>query len=404
MAAQDLIVSFLSSVPKDVTSRFATPPVLHAVPGAPLGQGRSFYQAYLSKYRDAKGAVLPNLFKASGGTELGRVCVMGFSNGVDSGIGQLLELASDASKIDVCCAFDGIHGSFVKGPSGTAIKDPITKKPVLVTASYGKWIAFAARAAAKKPSADPKAQLCLITHSSVEPDFPSTTETANYIWEQVLPNAPADYEAAYWSELDDLVYPGGLTIASVDTAGTGQPMPKWTWKSFSDGWYDRRVCNGLSVFGWGDPGKSALGRIQAACRDRYNQTADHIFQAKAVLPAILHAYLVPRWNPSCGPMPAPSTSGLGDEPVVCSPGEGLRYDEAPDEPLVSPIPIPAEPTSCPYPKGGDVLVGSKQSPCATTSPPVPMPPPPGAALSAMGAALVGAAVGFGAVRCLQRRR
>jgi hypothetical protein len=391
--ATDLIVSFLSSVPPEVAARFQKPPALLAVPGAPLGQGRTFYASWLSGVRDGAGNVVPGMFARAGGKgDIGRVAVIGFSNGVDAGVSQVLE-ANDAQKIDFVGAFDGIHGSFVKNPAtGNPIKDPKSGLPVMVAAAYNKWIAYGRMAAQKRPSSDPQSPQLVITHSSIEPPFPSTTETANLIWAEILKTTPADYEATYWSELDKIVYPGGLSFKSIDTASTGQPMPSWTWESFADGWYDRRVANGLSIFGWGDPGVSPEKRIQASCRDKFNCTADHLFQAKGVLPAILTVYLAARWNGACGPV-----SGLGDG-TVCTTGDGRPYDAGPSGPLPTPValPLPSLPVACPYPSPGQVLVGSKADPCATESAPLPLHAPPSKSPLPSGANLLAAALGLGA--------
>lgn len=392
--AQDLIVSFLSSVPPSVLSKFTTPPLTLAVPSAPIGHGRTFYADWLQTVRDGKGNVIPGMFARAGGKgSIGRVAVIGFSNGVDSGVSQVLD-ATDAPKIDFVGAFDGVHGSFVAGK--------------MYPASYGKWIAYAMLAAASK---DPNAPQLVVTHSSIEPPFPSTTETANLLWQEVLSRIPQDYMSTYFAELDDLVYLGGKSIKSVNT---GQPpgtvMPSWVWQSFNDGWYDRRNANGFSVFGWGDPGVSPLGRIKAACRDRFNNTADHIFQAEAVLPAILNAYLVQRWNPLCGDLPV---NGFGA--AACAPGTGRPYEAGPDGPLVSPFPLgvslPETPTTCAYPPPGKVIIGGTD-PCATESAPIPAPPDAatvdaavyGAIAPRVLAAVAGVVGGYVGMKYLNRRR
>ncbi len=396
--ATDLIVSFLSSVPAAVASKFKKPPLFVAVPAAPMGQGLSFYRSYLAAHTDGRGNVVPGLFKQAGGSgSIGRVAVIGFSNGVDSGVSQLLG-ANDAKKIDFIGAFDGIHGGFLVDP-----KPSVGFLGQLNMSRYGKWIAAAQRAAAQKPSENPKAPVMVITHSSIEPSFPSTTETANAIWQEALATAPADYEATYWSELDGIVYPGGMQIKST----LASDPPTWTWSGFDDGWYDRRICNGLSIFGWGDPGVSPQKRIQAICRDRYNGTADHLFQARAVLPAILETYLVGRWNPVCGPV-----SGLG-QASGCTGGDGGSYDEGEEGPLTAPlpaplpIPVPKAPVSCPYPKPGYYIVGSKSDPCAQVPEGVP-PKPPAPSPASFGAGhvvagLAGAAVGFAGARWAMKR-
>jgi len=397
--ARDLIVSFLSSVPPSVLANFTTPPLLLPVPSPPPnpdgtpGKGRPWYASWLQGLKDGQGRVIPGMFARAGGSgTIGRVAVIGFSNGCDSGVSQVLD-ASDAQKIDFLGAFDGIHGSYVGGR--------------LLPSSYGKWIAYAMQAAATK---DPNAPTLVVTHSSVEPPFPSTTETGALIWQEVLARIPQDYMSTYWAELDDIVYPGGKSIKSARTSPGSSPLPSWVWQSFNDGWYVRRNANNFSCFGWGDPGVSPQGRIQAACRDRFNNTADHIFQAEGVLPAILNAYLVARWNPLCGDLPV---NGFGA--AACAPGSGRPYDAGPDGPLVSPyllgLSLPETPAVCAYPPAGKVIVGGKD-PCATESAPIPAPPPPPAEIAAdvatalapkLLAGAAGLAAGYLGARYLGRR-
>lgn len=368
--ATDLIISFLSAVPPDVLGAFHTRPLTLAVPSAPVGHGHTFYADYLGKFRDGKGNLIPGLFHNAGGHgAIGRVAVIGFSNGCAEGVTQLLA-GNDAQKLDFVGGFDGIHGSFIKPTH------------LLYPPSYANWVAFG-RLAAAQPPAD-NGPLCVVTHSSIEPAFPSTTETGAFLWDEVLRGAPANYESSYWSELDDITYPdGGLSIPSVDTAGRGGAMPRWVWSSFNDGWYIRRVANGFSVFGWGDPGRSPMGRINAQCRDRFNNTADHVFQAKAVLPAILSTYLVPRWNDPPGQL-----TGFGASSASGSTG-GRVYDAGPDGPLKNPFPLgvalPVKPQTCPYPAApGHVITGATSNPCATA--PDPMPPMPAQPLASQAAA------------------
>lgn len=354
----DLIVSFLSSVPDSVLSLFKDTPKTLAVPSAPIGHGRTFYADYLQKLKDGSNHVIPGMYAAAGGKgEIGRVAVIGFSNGVDSGVSQVLD-ASDAQRIDFVGAFDGVHGSFF----------PETTR--LWPTAYAKWIAYGILAASARVSEN-RSPVLVITHSSIEPSFPSTTETAALIWDEVLKRAPADYESTYEGELDRLTWPSGVTYSSVDTASSGKVMPKWTWSSFNDAWYVRRNANGMSTFGWGDPGLSPQKRIHARCRDAFNNTADHLFQGKTVLPAILRAYLVSRWNPACG--------GLSGDATGCVPGSGRTYGQGPDGPLVSPYPLgislPVTPPTCAVPSGKLVVVGAGGNACATETSPYVVPPP-----------------------------
>lgn len=361
----DFVVSFLSSVPASVQAQFQRPTKFLAVPAAPLGGGRKFYADYLQKHKDGKGNVIPGLFKAAGGSgEIGRVAVIGFSNGCDSGVSQLLQ-CNDARKIDFVGAFDGIHGSFVPG----------TKR--LSLSAYNQWIAYAMLAAGTRPSDDPNTPVMVITHSSIEPTFPSTTETAALIWDYVTQQLKQEPEHVYPYTLGkNYAYPATFKSTNPNNVPASQ-LPSWTWQSFTDGLYVTRKANNLTILGWGDPGVSPQKRIQARCRDTWNNTADHVYQAQSILPQVLSAFLVERWNPICS-----GSSGVGGG-IFGSLGDGASctlvgksYDEGPEGPLpgvASPIAIPTKPLVCPYPPSGETIVGGPGNACATS--PSGNPPP-----------------------------
>lgn len=123
MATLDLIVSFLSSVPNTIGNMYTSRPLQLVSPvsqfkSAKWPGGRAGYRQWIAQYRDAKGGVIPGMFRAAGGKvgdTIGRVCVMGFSNGC-IGVDEVLR-ASDSNKIDTVFAIDGIHGGYVNVPA-----------------------------------------------------------------------------------------------------------------------------------------------------------------------------------------------------------------------------------------------------------------------------------------------
>jgi hypothetical protein len=182
-----------------------------------------------------------------------------------------------------------------------------------------------------------------------------------------------------------------------------------SWANIEDGWYDQRVCNNFYVLGWGD-----LGGSHPATRDKYAY-ADHHFQARVVLPAVLQEFVVKRWNKSCeGPV-----AGFGaDDPDVgiCKPEEGVGYDDSVEQkqdyvPDLTPTSPPLQP--CPFPGSGEVLTGSKTDRCAVAPGGVQSKPKPEnklltgpqvfAALAALGAGYAGVRYGKDIWRRLRRR-
>ena len=350
MSRVDLIVSFLSSVPADVVPKFSRQ-VLNVVVNAGSDDQ---YTNWWKQHSDTHGNVFPTVFKQFGaglpaGSTLGRVGVVGFSRG---GIGARETLrANDAGNIDAVIICDGVHGSYI---------DPFKKS--LFAPQYSPIIA-AGTAAAKNTGSAP---LCMITHSSIiPPGFPSTTETSNLLWDEVLKTAPANYESTYWADLDRLAYPGETGVIRDGSFG---PV---AWSAFDDSWFDRRSANNFSVFGWGDPNGKGGVRVRDVAGGGH---CDHIFQARKVLPALLEFYVARRWNSALG-----GTSGIGASFGALGDDSGAQeYDAKAQQPLVAPGGltqyIPKIAGGCPYPPPGMVIVGSKDNPCALVPGQIPRPP------------------------------
>jgi hypothetical protein len=136
----------------------------------------------------------------------------------------------------------------------------------------------------------------------------------------------------------------------------------YTWHGMADGWYDRRAANNLYVFGWGDVDAQGL-----RTRDPTGN-ADHIFQGQQVLPAMLHEFVVSRWNTDCGVV-ASATAGFGADACVPGTGRGYTDPQGPKVDYFPNLPDGVDPTTCPPPPPGHVLVGAPDNPCATAPAP-----------------------------------
>lgn len=370
MAKKDLIISFFANSPglKSALSALEDPFV--------------FFQPQIAdrKYKEfvqgAGNSVLGiwNMAKKPG-DDLGRVAVLGFSEGA-MGVRAVLE-TSDASAIDAVIPCDGIHTQ--KLPGG-----------LLEMSKLAPFISYAKMAASVPPSKNPNVKLLCITHSAIVPQFASATETASVIWVEATKGldevesqncgwpCPA---AIHESALNSIVYPGGWTSVRPSGPATNfLPPAPFTWTGFSDGWTQRLIANNLYVFGWSYPTK--------------NQTKDptgnrdHVFQAEMVLPAVTKELLVSRWNGVCGPM-----MGLGAETCVKA-GRGYFDQEA--KPLENPfplgVPLPKSPIQCPSPPPGKTIVGQPGDPCWIGSESIPFHSKSQAANWMM--AIGGAAIGY----------
>ncbi len=406
-AQRDLIGSFLTAMPPTLQNMYASKPLMIVSPVTQFGGGgfpggRSGYHQWLAQF-NVGGNVIPGLFRAAGGQPgdtIGRVCVMGFSNGC-IGVDEVLR-AKDSAKIDTVLAIDGIHGGYISGRQ-------------LYLPAYKRYLNHAAHVVQQNPEADVNAPIMVATHSAiVPPNFPSTTETTDLIWRMAWTKAPEDVltldcdfdcvPVIYERALASVTWPGGKKLCSNVTNKC------YSWKGLADGWLDRRIANNLFVLGWGDRKGNKI-----VTRDPMG-TVDHIFQGRVVLRELLKEFTVKRWNAQCGVVAATAGFGQDDVVVQCTrPGRGVVYDQSdagakdyfPDIPESAP-----PPTKCPAPPPGHVIVGG-DNPCETMKlpPPPPKLPPTAAAppvdwQRALWVGL-GAAAGYGGVRMaskLLRRR
>lgn len=376
MVKRDLVVSFLSSVPSYIMSMFQNPPLVLACPvtqggGGGYPGGRAGYRKWLSEFRDGDGNVIPRMFRKAGGSKsdsIGRVAVIGFSNGC-IGVDETLGMG-DAFQIDTVIACDGIHGQYSHLPQHMGEK-------VVNTARYKNFYNYGLYVARHNPEEHPGAPNLLVTHSSIIPGaYPSTTETAYFIWNKVAGRAPASALTAACGYLCPPVE-RIEKFASIKYEGDDRICCGMNgchqWNGFADSWYSRRSMNNFMVWGWGD---WKNGKIVTRDPQGY---ADHIFQGQRVLGSALEVLLVDRWNRSCGPQ-AIAMQGFGNDissrtRKVCKPSQGLVYgsggekeDFFPEigESQLTPSPAPQQEPAipCPAPPPGFVFIGSANDPCA----------------------------------------
>lgn len=186
-----------------------------------------------------------------------RVAALGFSASCQ-GVAQLLA-SQDGAALDVVVAIDGIHTGYVQVEGKKAV-NPNGMKPWF---EYGKYAVVNER-------------LFCISHSSVvPPGYASTTETAEYLW-NTLTMEPMAFTVP---ELPALNAPP-TTVKVPAGPATG---PARTVEYPSPPWKGKRRCGGLVVLGCSN-------------LDVPRGTADHIYQAKTMLPLMLTALLAARWN------------------------------------------------------------------------------------------------------------
>jgi hypothetical protein len=247
MAEADVVIAWAhGGIPTSVHSAFQRPTKFINLPNPPTW----------SQALDGYGAPTPvraMVAKYAPGTQPVRVALLGFSASC-SGVAQVLASA-DGGRIDSVLAIDGIHAGYVQG-----------KKPN--PASLKPWFEFAKYAVVNE-------RLFVDSHSSVvPPNYASTTETADYLWNTITADSPAFVNPA----LPDM----SLPAAEVHVGSPPATHP-YTVQYPTPAWQPFKRAGGLIVLGCDN-------------RDVPAGYADHIYQAKVVLPMTLTRFLAARWN------------------------------------------------------------------------------------------------------------
>lgn len=244
MDADVVITWAFAPVPESVRGAFQRPTRFVALPtpqGRKYGdQLRSF--AWPTPVRGIIKRYAPDV------TPL-RVSVLGFSESCGGVLGLLR--SGDGARFDAAIAVDGIHTAPAKEPNATALE---------------AWVSFGKLAAAAE-------RLCVITHSSIEPPYASTTATAAYIWKEVMGSDELfDFPAVRGVEAAPTSIKVGSPPARVPyTVNYPQPAQQLP-----------RRLNGLVVLGYDNVDPQGY--------------ADHIYQARVVLPIVVGRFLAARWN------------------------------------------------------------------------------------------------------------
>lgn len=198
--------------------------------------------------------VLAMVAKYAPGTQPRRVALLGFSASCQ-GVAQVLSSA-DGGKVDAVCAIDGIHVGYDAQHKPNA-------------AGMKPWLEFGKLAVVNE-------RLFVDSHSNVvPPNYASTTETADYLWNTLTAGSPPFTEPP----MPELSVPP----ASVHVPAGPATGPDRTVDYPAPAWQEHRRAGGLVVLGCDN-------------RDVPRGTADHIYQAKVMLPLALVKFLAPRWN------------------------------------------------------------------------------------------------------------
>ncbi len=245
----DVIVSWAhGGVPKDIRKRaeqiFAYPVKFVEIPNP------TSWNSALS----GLGARPLNKILKDRGIEASRVALLGFSASCTAV--RLVLDSADGGYVDSAIAIDGIH-------AGTDI-----------------WADFARLAAfggAEQIGCQPGRRSCVITHSQVQPPYTSTTQTAQEIVEDVFGGAVLEEDEDVSPMLTQTLQLPVPVSVSRNCAGTAKVV---TYDQIPF-WYQVNK-GGLHVLGYEniDP---------TGC-------ADHIFQAKVILPRVIEHLLAPRWS------------------------------------------------------------------------------------------------------------
>ena len=239
MADADIVISWFADVPTAVRAAFVRPTKFISLP---IPSSRKYGAAIQALGQNPIAAAIS---KYAPGTTAMRVALVGFSEGC-AGVGGLLSTA-DGGRVDAVLAIDGIHA----GLNYNALKP---------------WFEFA-----KKALVD--ITLFVDSYSSVvPPGYPSTTQTADWIWENLNLGAP---------HISPPLPPLVVEPTSIKSnALPGVPSKIVEYPTIP--WKMQRRDHGVVMLG--------LKNNHAA------GVADHQYQAKVMLPLCVRAFLADRWN------------------------------------------------------------------------------------------------------------
>lgn len=177
-----------------------------------------------------------------------RVAVLGFSASCQ-GVAALLG-SKDGGYLDAAVAIDGVHTGL-----------PVT------AAAMTPWFNFGKLALVNE-------RLLVVTHSSVvPPNYASTTQTAKFLWD-TLTGKSAPFSSPPVPNLD--IAPTSVFV------GVPPAIKPYTVQYDVPKAQPARRADGLVILGFDNADPAGY--------------ADHIYQAKAVLPAVLVKLLAARWN------------------------------------------------------------------------------------------------------------
>lgn len=264
----DVVISWFSSVPNEIRSKFQRPTRFIDMP-VPEGQ---HYRDQVQSY--GWPHPLRGILQQFGVKAPKRVAVTGFSQGCQ-GVLQLLK-SQDAGYIEHAMMFDGLHCSWYPG---TVPNDSRSNIEGTCLGAATACAALAAKGPIAIGSNPPGQHYFTLTHSSIiPPTFPATFDTAREI------------VARIWNDPPDADLPPGVVGMTFDPPW----VSKWI-KYFQDTNRYAIGENGLVILGYNnlDP----MG------------TADHIYQGNVVLRAVLEKLLSDRWNEIDPSAPTCTTSG-----------------------------------------------------------------------------------------------
>lgn len=248
MPDADVVIAWAhGSVPNAARTAFSRPTKFVTLPNP------SSWSQALQEYgfpNPVRGMVA----KFAPGTTPVRVALLGFSASCQ-GVAQVLA-SGDGGRVDSVLAVDGIHVGYASSGG----------KRSLNAAGMKSWLEFGKLAVVNE-------RLFVVSHSSVvPPNYASTTETADYLWDTLTGGSPAFAVPP----LPDLSWPPTSVTTSVNgpTRTVQYPSPPWN---------EQKRAGGLIVLG---------------CEnlDKPSGTADHVYQAKVVIPLTVTELLAARWN------------------------------------------------------------------------------------------------------------
>lgn len=273
-ATRDVVISCMAlrGVPDWLPWPGGVPSFIEFAGQMPAAGGHPTWGAVAQRYRDPSGQLLPGLFRAYRAwlgfelADVGRIAVVGFSAGSNSGVRELLRNPVDRGRISFVAAIDGEHPNLAATPPTDAQRatDPLSRYADFA-GELGGLVDVATQAALDAGPA------VVVTASSVAAPSPVNSDTRSALFD------------LQWA-VESGVQQAGRRVVPPTLDGAFPPNATSSYLHAGERYPQPFTVSGCRRF---------VALYYPGTVER-----DHVLQARIVAPDVLQAFCVPFWSRS----------------------------------------------------------------------------------------------------------